>query len=129
MELGLCIYDVLALWFIIWMSKSIKMSALKTNGNRHFFQMKKIFKVIVGCVIVILTLKACRLNYVCDVVDSIPKEIRERIITEHPECANIDLLVKFWETKGDSLVSEIVQEQIYDCELTEYLKLHPEENN
>ena len=51
--------------------------------------MKKIFKVIVGCVIVILTLKACRLNYVCDVVDSIPKEIRERIITEHPECANI----------------------------------------
>ena len=77
----------------------------------------------------ILTLKACRLNYVCDVVDSIPKEIRERIITEHPECANIDLLVKFWETKGDSLVSEIVQEQIYDCELTEYLKLHPEENN
>ena len=30
--------------------------------------MKKIFKVIVGCVIVILTLKACRLNYVCDVV-------------------------------------------------------------
>ena len=59
----------------------------------------------------------------------IPKEIRERIITEHPECANIDLLVKFWETKGDSLVSEIVQEQIYDCELTEYLKLHPEENN
>ena len=51
------------------------------------------------------------------------------IITEHPECANIDLLVKFWETKGDSLVSEIVQEQIYDCELTEYLKLHPEENN
>lgn len=60
--------------------------------------MKKIFKVIVGCVIVILTLKACRLNYVCDVVDSIPKEIRERIITEHPECANIDLLVKFWET-------------------------------
>mgnify|MGYP006925802325 CR=1 FL=1 len=31
--------------------------------------MKKIFKVIVGCVIVILTLKACRLNYVCDVVD------------------------------------------------------------
>ena len=69
------------------------------------------------------------MNYVCDVVDSIPKEIRERIITEHPECANIDLLVKFWETKGDSLVSEIVQEQIYDCELTEYLKLHPEENN
>ena len=41
--------------------------------------MKKIFKVIVGCVIVILTLKACRLNYVCDVVDSIPKEIREKI--------------------------------------------------
>ena len=91
--------------------------------------MKKIFKVIVGCVIVILTLKACRLNYVCDVVDSIPKEIRERIITEHPECANIDLLVKFWETKGDSLVSEIAKEQIYDCELTESLKLHPEENN
>ena len=91
--------------------------------------MKKIFYVIVVCVIVKLTLKACRLNYVCDVVDSIPKEIRERIITEHPECANIDLLVKFWETKGDSLVSEIVQEQIYDCELTEYLKLHPEENN
>ena len=59
--------------------------------------MKKIFKVIVGCVIVILTLKACRLNYVCDVVDSIPKEIRERIITEHPECANIDLLVKLKE--------------------------------
>ena len=52
-----------------------------------------------------------------------------KIITEHPECANIDLLVKFWETKGDSLVSEIAKEQIYDCELTEYLKLHPEENN
>ena len=91
--------------------------------------MNKIFNVIVGCVIGILTFQACRVNYVCDVVDSIPKVIRERIITEHPECANIELLVKFWETKGDSLVSEIVQEQIYDCELTEYLKLHPEENN
>ena len=71
--------------------------------------MKKIFKVIVGCVIVILTLKACRLNYVCDVVDSIPKEIRERIITEHPECANIDLLVKFWETIGDSLFLKLLR--------------------
>ena len=91
--------------------------------------MKKLFKIIVGCVIVVLTLKTCHLNYVCDVVDSIPKEIRERIVTEHPECADIDLLVKFWETKGDSLVSEIVQEQIYDCELIEYLKHHPEENN
>lgn len=90
--------------------------------------MKKIFKVIVGCVIVILTLKACRLNYVCDVVDSIPKEIRAHNYRAS-ECANIDLLVKFWETKGDSLVSEIAKEQIYDCELTEYLKLHPEENN
>lgn len=41
--------------------------------------MKKIFKVIVGCVIVILTLKACRLNYVCDVVDSIPHYVKAYI--------------------------------------------------
>lgn len=100
-----------------------KCTAVKNVSNEKDIQSNR------GCVIVILTLKACRLNYVCDVVDSIPKEIRERIITEHPECANIDLLVKFWETIGDSLVSEIAKEQIYDCELTEYLKLHPEENN
>ena len=42
MEIAPRVYDILALCFIIWMLKSIKMKALKANGNRHFFQMKEI---------------------------------------------------------------------------------------
>lgn len=91
--------------------------------------MKRLFKIFMWCAVAICMLKACHMNYVCDVVSNIPPEIRNRIIEEHPECMDLDLLAKFWETKGDSLVSEIAQEQEYERELTEYLRNHPEDNN
>lgn len=70
----------------------------------------------------ILMVRACQMEYVCDVVDSIPPEIRERILNNHPECVDIDVLADFWVNKGDSIVAEIVAEQEYERELQDYIK-------
>lgn len=83
----------------------------------------KTLKIIAGCAFAIFMIKACQMDYTCNVVDSIPYEIRERIIAEHPECVDIDVLADFWITKGDSLVAEIAKEQ----ELEEYWATLPEE--
>lgn len=84
--------------------------------------MKQICKIVLGIVLVVMIIRACQMEYVCDVVDSIPPEIRERILNDHPECVDIDVLADFWVNKGDSIVAEIVAEQEYERELQEYLK-------
>lgn len=84
--------------------------------------MKQICKIILGIVLAAMMMRACQMEYVCDVVDSIPPEIRERILNDHPECVDIDVLADFWVNKGDSIVAEIVAEQEYERELQEYLK-------
>ena len=88
----------------------------------------KFLKYIFIAAAAILMLKACQMEYACNVVDSIPEEIRERIIAENPECSDIDALAAYWLTNGDSLVAEIEAEQEYERELEEYLSNHPEDN-
>lgn len=89
--------------------------------------MKQICKITLGIVLAAMMMRACQMEYVCDVVDSIPPEIRERILNDHPECVDIDVLADFWVNKGDSIVTEIVAEQEYERDLREYLQQHPEE--
>lgn len=89
--------------------------------------MKQICKIVLGIVLVVMIIRACQMEYVCDVVDSIPHDIKERILNDHPECVDIDVLADFWINKGDSIVAEIVAEQEYEKELREYLQQHPEE--
>ena len=89
--------------------------------------MKRFCKIILGIALTILMVRACQMEYVCDVVDSIPPEIKERILNHHPECVDIDVLADFWVNKGDSIVAEIIAEQEYERELKEYLQQHPEE--
>lgn len=89
--------------------------------------MKEIGKVIMWVSFMALMVKACHMNYICDVVDSIPEEIRERIIEENPRCVDVDVLAEYWKTKGDSLILEIAAEQEYEREWGEYIKAHPEE--
>lgn len=84
--------------------------------------MKRFCKIILGIALTILMVRACQMEYVCDVVDSIPPEIRERILNNHPECVDIDVLADFWVNKGDSIVAEIVAEQEYERELQDYIK-------
>lgn len=84
--------------------------------------MKQICKIVLGIVLVVMIIRACQMEYVCDVVDSIPHDIKERILNDHPECVDIDVLADFWVNKGDSIVAEIVAEQEYERELQEYLK-------
>lgn len=81
----------------------------------------KLLKYILIAVSAVFMLKACQMEYTCNVVDSIPEEIRERIIAENPECSDIDILAEYWLTNGDSLVAEIEAEQEYERELEEYL--------
>ena len=81
----------------------------------------KLLKYILIAVSAVFMLKACQMEYACNVVDSIPCEIRERIIEENPECVNIDVLAEYWIANGDSLVAEIEAEQEYERELEEYL--------
>ena len=87
----------------------------------------KFLKYIFIAAAAVFMLKACQMEYACNVVDSIPCEIRERIIEENPECVNIDVLAEYWIANGDSLVAEIETEQEYERELEEYLSNHPEE--
>lgn len=87
----------------------------------------KYLKIIGVAICVVVMSKACQMEYACNVVDSIPCEIRERIIEENPECVNIDVLAEYWIANGDSLVAEIEAEQEYERELEEYLSNHPEE--
>lgn len=84
--------------------------------------MKRFYKIILGIALTILMVRACQMEYVCDVVDSIPPEIKERILDHHPECVDIDVLADFWVNKGDSIVAEIVAEQEYERELQDYIK-------
>ena len=84
--------------------------------------MKQICKIVLGIVLVIMIIRACQMEYVCDVVDSIPHDIKERILNDHPECVDIDVLADFWVNKGDSIVAEIVAEQEYERELQDYIK-------
>lgn len=84
--------------------------------------MKRFCKIILGIALTILMVRACQMEYVCDVVDSIPPEIRERILNNHPECVDIDVLADFWANKGDSIVAEIIAEQEYERELQDYIK-------
>ncbi len=86
----------------------------------------KYLKIIGVAICVVVMSKACQMEYACNVVDSIPCEIRERIIEENPECVNIDVLAEYWIANGDSLVAEIEAEQEYERELEEYLSNHPE---
>lgn len=88
----------------------------------------KYLKIIGVAICVVVMSKACQMEYACNVVDSIPCEIRERIIEENPECVNIDVLAEYWIANGDSLVAEIEAEQEYERELEEYLSNHPEDN-
>ena len=87
----------------------------------------KYLKIIGVAICIVVMSKACQMEYACNVVDSIPCEIRERIIEENPECVNIDVLAEYWIANGDSLVVEIEAEQEYERELEEYLSNHPEE--
>lgn len=84
--------------------------------------MKQICKIVLGIVLVVMIIRACQMEYVCDVVDSIPHDIKERILNDHPECVDIDVLADFWVNKGDSIVAEIVAEQEYEQELQDYIK-------
>lgn len=84
--------------------------------------MKQICKIVLGIVLVVMIIRACQMEYVCDVVDSIPHDIKERILNDHPECVDIDVLADFWVNKGDSIVAEIVAEQEYERELQDYIK-------
>lgn len=86
----------------------------------------KYLKIIGVAICVVVMSKACQMEYACNVVDSIPCEIRERIIEENPECVNIDVLAEYWIANGDSLVAVIEAEQEYERELEEYLSNHPE---
>lgn len=83
--------------------------------------MKQICKIVLGIVLVVMIIRACQMEYVCDVVDSIPHDIKERILNDHPECVDIDVLADFWVNKGDSIVAEIVAEQEYEQELQDYI--------
>lgn len=83
--------------------------------------MKQICKIVLGIVLVVMIIRACQMEYVCDVVDSIPHDIKERILNDHPECVDIDVLADFWVNKGDSIVDEIVAEQEYEQELQDYI--------
>ena len=80
--------------------------------------MVRYLKIAFGLVVVCLVFRACRLEYVCNIVDSIPVEIRERIIEERPECTDIGVLADFWVSKGDSVVEEVAEER----ELEQYIK-------
>lgn len=84
--------------------------------------MKQICKIVLGIVLAVMIIRACQMEYVCDVVDSIPHDIKERILNDHPECVDIDVLADFWVNKGDSIVAEIVAEQEYERELQDYIK-------
>lgn len=84
--------------------------------------MKQICKIVLGIVLVVMIIRACQMEYVCDVVDSIPHDIKERILNDYPECVDIDVLADFWVNKGDSIVAEIVAEQEYERELQDYIK-------
>ena len=84
--------------------------------------MKQFCKIILGIALTILMIRACQMEYACDVVESIPPEIKERILDHHPECVDIDVLADFWVNKGDSIVDEIVAEQEYERELQDYIK-------
>lgn len=83
--------------------------------------MKQFCKIILGIALTILMIRACQMEYACDVVESIPPEIKERILDHHPECVDIDVLADFWVNKGDSIVDEIVAEQEYEQELQDYI--------
>lgn len=83
--------------------------------------MKQICKIVLGIVLVVMIIRACQMEYVCNVVDSIPHDIKERILNDHPECVDIDVLADFWVNKGDSIVAEIVAEQEYEQELQDYI--------
>lgn len=71
----------------------------------------KILKIMGLVSFGVVLFKACQMNYISDVVDSIPAEIRLRIIDENPQCRNMDTLAEYWQTKGDSLVDAIAKEQ------------------
>ena len=86
---------------------------------------KRALKAIVFTLFAIVMLRACMLEYYCNIVDTIPDEIKERIIHEHPECVEIKNLAEFWIEHGDSLVSEIAMEQEYELELAKrYESIH-----
>lgn len=89
--------------------------------------MKHFVKIVLGIALSIMMVRACQKEYVCDVVDSIPSDIKEQIIRNHPECVDIDILAEYWTSKGDSIVAEMVAEQEYERDLTEYLRKHPNE--
>ena len=82
--------------------------------------MKTILKVCFGLAFLAAITKACEMDYNSSIVDSIPVEIRDRIIEYRPECVNMDLLAKFWIEKGDSVVKFIAAEQEYEENIGTY---------
>lgn len=58
--------------------------------------MKQICKIVLGIVLVVMIIRACQMEYVCDVVDSIPYDIKERILMI---IRNVPTLM-FWQIFG-----------------------------
>lgn len=65
--------------------------------------------LVVACAVVIG--KACNMAYASDVVDSIPADIRERMIMADPGCTDMYRMAKVWNEKRDSILAEVEYEQ------------------
>lgn len=74
----------------------------------------KIINILLAAGFAVVMVKACNLSYVYDVVDSIPSEIRLRIIESDPRMVDPKLLAEYWQEHGDSIVQEISREQEYE---------------
>ena len=57
--------------------------------------------------------KACNKAYICDIVDTIPREVMERIQIAHPKM-ELAQIAEFYLQFGDSIAAEIIAEEEYD---------------
>ena len=81
------------------------------------------------CVIALLCFmpKACRMEYTCDVIDSMPEPIYHQLIADYPEW-NIDRIADYYMENRDSLVEEMRLEQQWLMEIEEYRANNPQES-
>jgi hypothetical protein len=72
--------------------------------------------------------KACKMEYTCDVIESMPKPIYQQLLATYPEW-DIDRIADYYMDNRDSLILEMQQEQEYLIEFEAYRTNHHKEFN
>lgn len=86
----------------------------------------KILKYLAIAVLICVMPKACRMEYTCDMIDSMPEPIYQQLLATYPDW-NIDRIADYYMDNRDSLETEMHLEQKYLSEFEEYRRNNPEE--